>query len=168
MSVQVIDITVTDHLKVKVVNQTTWVVVDTNEVVVVPENGVGFILGKRRHQVRGIYVQAGIIHPGWSGRLSPCITVLNDFECFPGQKIAHAVIISGEDLLSVDEIAQALHDRQKTSEEAHDPSGESGEAPVAVDGGPIIPIEEWGSGFGTGQPPPKLPPEKEGVGAKAF
>lgn len=94
MEVQVIDITSAEHVKVKASHFPAYIVLETNEVVSVPHDGIGFIEGKRSHQVRGVFVQSGIIHPGWSGKLNPCLVVMNEVEIFPGQKIAHAIIVS--------------------------------------------------------------------------
>lgn len=93
MKVQIVDITSAEHVKVKAGQIPAYIVLETNEVVSVPHDGIGFIEGKRKHQVKGNFVQSGIIHPGWVGKLSPCLLVMDDVEIFPGQKVAHAIIM---------------------------------------------------------------------------
>lgn len=91
--IKVIDLVADEHVHVR--GNPACVSVPTSPLLSLAPDEVGFILPKRSMQEKGIHAQSGVIHPGWSGRISVVLMIWGEARIIPRDKIAHAVIISG-------------------------------------------------------------------------
>ena len=92
---RIIDITAKGDVKVKAGIAT--VIVESNEELNLDENEVGFLEGKRSHHHQGVFMQGGIINPGWKGRLTIEFLVTGEIKIVKGDEVAHATIFRLED-----------------------------------------------------------------------
>jgi deoxycytidine triphosphate deaminase len=53
--------------------------------------------GKKGHHHKGIFMQGGVLNPGWKGRLTIELTFTNEVKITKGDKIAHAIIFTFDD-----------------------------------------------------------------------
>lgn len=91
MSFRIMDITSASDIKVKA--SQAIVMVPSNEYVYVEKDEVGFLEGKFHDHQRGIYMQGGIINPGWGGKLTIELLIFGEVEIKKGQPLAHAIIV---------------------------------------------------------------------------
>ena len=92
--ITVIDLIAAEHIHVR--GNPAYISVVTTNDIRLDSSEIGFVLPKRGMQEEGIYAQSGIIHPGWSGRISVVLMVWGETRIIPGDKVAHAVILTLE------------------------------------------------------------------------
>ena len=83
----------TSASKVKVRGAQAVVIVPSNELIETGDDEIGFLEGKFTDHQRGIYMQGGIIDPGWSGHITVELLIHGECNIEVGQHIAHAVIL---------------------------------------------------------------------------
>ena len=91
MDFRIIDITSASEVKVKAPEAT--VIVPSNELIELTEDEVGFLEGKFTDHQRGIYMQGGILNPGWEGKITIELIILGECSIKVGQKLAHAIVL---------------------------------------------------------------------------
>lgn len=72
------------------------VIVKSQERISISVDEIGFLEGKRTHHHSGIFMQGGILNPGWEGYLSIELLVFGECHIRVGDEIAHAIILEGE------------------------------------------------------------------------
>ena len=93
MRIEVIDLTSTEVVNVRAPHVPEFLSVQTREYIALDDKDIGFIMGKRSDMLMGILCHAGLIHPGWKGKLQPFFIVYGRWGIPPGQVIAHAIIL---------------------------------------------------------------------------
>jgi len=91
MDFRVIDITSASTVKVKAAQ--SIIIVPSNELIELGEDEIGVLEGKFTDHQKGIFMQGGIINPGWKGRISLELIIFGECDIESGQKLAHAIIL---------------------------------------------------------------------------
>ena len=91
MDFRVMDISSASRVKVKAAQ--SIVIVPSNELIELGDDEIGFLEGKFGDHQRGIFMQGGIINPGWKGRISLELIIFGECDIGVGQKLAHAIIL---------------------------------------------------------------------------
>ncbi len=76
MNFRIIDISSASKVKVRASEAT--VIVPSNELIELADDEVGFLEGKFTDHQRGIYMQGGIINPGWKGKITIELIILGE------------------------------------------------------------------------------------------
>lgn len=93
MKFRIVNITSTSKVKVKAPQ--SIVILPSNELIQLANDEVGFLEGKFTDHQRGIFMQGGIINPGWKGKISLELIVFTECQIEVGQQLAHAIILKG-------------------------------------------------------------------------
>lgn len=91
MNFRIVDIHAATEVKVRAAQAT--VIIPTQEIVKLSKDEVGFLEGKFSDHQKGVYMQGGIINPGWTGYLTVELIVFGECDIKVGQEVAHAIII---------------------------------------------------------------------------
>lgn len=91
MDFRVVDVSSASRVKVKASEAT--VIIPSNEVIELGEDEIGFLEGKFADHQKGIYMQGGLINPGWKGKITIELLILGECTIEVGQKLAHAIIL---------------------------------------------------------------------------
>lgn len=100
MKAKIIDITSASTVKVKADSAT--VIVLSNEFLRLKPTEVGFLEGKRKHHWQGVFMQGGIINPGWEGVLTIEFLITGEIDIKKGDKIAHAIILEADGEIKIE------------------------------------------------------------------
>ena len=99
MKARIINITSASDVKVKA--STGTVIIRSNEHLDLKPNEVGQLEGKRKHHHQGVFMQGGIINPGWSGNLMIEFLITGEVDIKKGDKIAHAIIFEMDENVEI-------------------------------------------------------------------
>lgn len=91
MEFRIVDISSASKVKVKAAEAT--VIVPSNELIELGEDEIGFLEGKFTDHQQGIYMQGGIINPGWKGRITIELLIFGECSIEVNQQLAHAIIL---------------------------------------------------------------------------
>ena len=91
MNFRVIELT--SASKVKVRSPQAAVIIPSREFVKLGMDEIGSLEGKFTDHQRGIYMQGGIIDPGWSGHITLELLIYGECDIEVGQHLAHAIIL---------------------------------------------------------------------------
>lgn len=91
MDFRIIDITSASNIKVKAADGI--VIVPSNELIELRKDEVGFLEGKFTDHQRGVYMQGGILNPGWKGYITLELIIYGEITIEKGQPLAHAIIL---------------------------------------------------------------------------
>lgn len=91
MEFRVVDISSASKVKVKAAQ--AIVIIPSNETVGLGDDEIGFLEGKFTDHQKGIFMQGGIINPGWSGKVTIELIVFGECDIKVGQQLAHAIIL---------------------------------------------------------------------------
>ncbi|MCK4354760.1 hypothetical protein KAW43_00160 [Candidatus Parcubacteria bacterium] len=105
---RIVDVTASSS--VKVVGSGT-LIVESNEEFDLSENEIGLLEGKRSHHHKGIFMQGGVLNPGWKGRLTIEFLLSGEAKIEKGDKIAHAIIFT------LDEAVKTTRNKKEKGEE---------------------------------------------------
>lgn len=91
---RVVDVTASSSVKVV---GTGTLIVESKEEFNLKDNEIGFLEGKRSHHHQGLFMQGGILNPGWEGRLTIEFVFTGTAKIDEGDKVAHATILTFDD-----------------------------------------------------------------------
>ncbi len=91
MEFRIVDISSASRVKVKTAQ--AIVIVPSNETIVLGDDEIGFLEGKFTDHQKGIYMQGGIINPGWSGKITIELIIFGECDIAVGEQLAHAIIL---------------------------------------------------------------------------
>ncbi len=97
MSFEIVDIHADVSVDAK--GYPTQVTIESREVIILKDNQVGVLLGKKKHHGKGIFFQGGIINPGWRGSLTIELIVFGEVRIKEGDPIAHALIFTDNGMI---------------------------------------------------------------------
>lgn len=91
MKFRVIELTAASEVKAKAAQ--AFVAVPSREWIELGNDEVGFLEGRFTDHQRGIFMQGGLINPGWKGYLTIELLIFGEVDIKVGQKMAHAIIL---------------------------------------------------------------------------
>lgn len=115
MEFRILDITSASSVRVKAAQAS--VIVPSNELIGLADDEFGFLEGKFADHKRGIYMQGGVINPGWKGKLTIELLINGECDIKKGQKIAHAIILKGTKQSKTQTLCPKCHARITQIEE---------------------------------------------------
>ena len=83
----------TSASKVKVRAAQAAVIVPSQEIIHLSDDEIGSLEGRFSDHQRGIYMQGGIIDPGWTGFITIELLIYGECDIEVGQHLAHAIIL---------------------------------------------------------------------------
>ena len=91
MDFRVVELTSASKVKVRAAQAA--VIVPSRELITLDDDEIGSLEGKFTDHQRGIYMQGGIIDPGWSGYITLELLIYGECDIEVGQHLAHAIIL---------------------------------------------------------------------------
>lgn len=91
MDFRIVELTSTSMVKVRA--SQAAVIVPSRELIELGDDEVGFLEGRFSDHQKGIYMQGGIIDPGWSGYITIELIIYGECDIEIGQHLAHAIIL---------------------------------------------------------------------------
>lgn len=83
----------TSASKVRVRASQAAVIVPSQEFIELGDDEIGSLEGRFSDHQRGIYMQGGIIDPGWYGHITIELLIHGECDIEVGQHLAHAIIL---------------------------------------------------------------------------